>query len=207
MEKTVENLPRDWYVVYSNRHKEQQAQFHLSLKGVESYFPRLSVPGQCHSQNRVVPLFPNYLFVRINLATEYHLVTWTPGIKRIVSFGDQPTPIDASVVRFLQCQADNNGIIRARSRLKGGEEVEISGGPFDGLVGVIQSPPDNRGRVKVLLKLLSRQVSVKFGVEFIKGSRAAWIPNSAVVGLNQDLTELPTGPNSKQAMTIGEVIA
>jgi transcription antitermination factor NusG len=47
--------------------------------------------------------------------------------------------------------------------------VEIRGGPFDGLIAIIQDPPDARGRVKILLKLLSRQISVKLGVEFIKG--------------------------------------
>jgi transcription antitermination factor NusG len=156
---------------------------------VECYFPRLCVPGSRESRNRVVPLFPNYLFVRINIAMEYHLIVWTPGVKRIVSFSDEPIPIDDSVVRFLQLQASDNGIIRARSKLKRGEEVEISGGPFDGLIGIIQSPPDNRGRVKILLKLLSRQVSVKFGVEFIKGNRGAWTPDGAVIGSGRTSAE------------------
>ena len=40
----VENLQRDWYVVYSNPHKEEQAQFHLALKGVKSFFPKLHIP-------------------------------------------------------------------------------------------------------------------------------------------------------------------
>jgi hypothetical protein len=31
----------------------------------------------------------------------------------------------------------------------------------------------------VLLKLLNRQVSVRFGVEFIKGGRTAWTPAMA----------------------------
>lgn len=175
----MENLPRHWYVVYSNPHKEEQAQFHLTLKGVECYFPRLCVPAPGDRADRVVPLFPNYLFVRINIATECHLIVWTPGVKRIVSFGEEPIPIDDSVVRFLQHQASTGGILRARSKLKRGQEVEITGGPFDGLMGIIQSPPDNRGRVKILLKLLSRQVSVKFGVEFIKGGRTAWAPEGA----------------------------
>ncbi len=41
----VENLQRDWYVVYSNPHKEEQAQFHLALKGVKSFFPKLHIPA------------------------------------------------------------------------------------------------------------------------------------------------------------------
>jgi hypothetical protein len=40
----VENLQRDWYVVYSNPHKEEQAQFHLALKGMKSFSPKLYIP-------------------------------------------------------------------------------------------------------------------------------------------------------------------
>jgi hypothetical protein len=57
--------------------------------------------------------------------------------------------------------------------------VEIRGGPFDGLLGIIQDPPDAKGRVRILLKLLSRQISVRMGVEFIQGD---WVGiGSAVV--------------------------
>jgi transcription antitermination factor NusG len=73
------------------------------------------------------------------------------------------------VVNFLKQQTDAEGLIKARSQLRSGQEVEIRGGPFDGLIAIIQDPPDAKGRVRILLKLLSRQISVKLGVEFIKG--------------------------------------
>jgi transcriptional antiterminator RfaH len=175
----VQNLQRDWYVVYSKPHKEQQAQFHLGTKGVESFFPRLHLPGSVAKKRKLIPLFPNYLFVHIHLSTEYQRVIWSPGVKKIVSFGDTPIPLEESVISFLQRRADDRGIIQTQSRLQRGQEVEISGGPFDGLLAIIQDPPDSRGRVKILLKLLSRQISVNLGVEFIKGDWAALAPISA----------------------------
>jgi transcription antitermination factor NusG len=176
MHTTVQNLHRDWYVLYSKPHKEEQVQFYLGLKGVESFFPRLHLPGAGKSTKRIVPLFPNYLFARMHLPTEYQYVIWSPGVKRIVSFSDTPIPLEESVINFLQRQADGQGVIPARSQLKRGQEVEISGGPFDGLLGIIQDPPDTKGRVKILLKLLSRQVSVKLGVEFIRGDWTGFEP-------------------------------
>jgi len=170
----VNTLPQYWYVIYSNPHKEQQAQFHLGLKGVQTFFPRLHVPAAGENKGKVVPLFRNYLFARIDVTSEYHLVVWTPGVRRLVTFGGEPIPIQEDVVEFLKQRADPHGVIPARSKLRRSEEVEISGGPFDGLMGIIQTPPDDKGRVKVLLKLLNRQVSVRFGVEFIKGGRTAW---------------------------------
>jgi transcription termination/antitermination protein NusG len=165
----VDDNQRYWYVVYSKPHKEEQAQCHLRAKGVDVFFPRLNVATANAQRNRIIPLFPNYLFVRISLDTEAHRVMWSPGVKRIVSFGDGPVPLDGGVVDFLQRQTGADGAIKARSRLQCGQEVEIRGGPFDGLLGIIQDPPDAKGRVRVLLRLLSRRISVKMGVEFIQG--------------------------------------
>jgi len=170
---------RQWYVVYSKPHREEQAQFHLRAKGVDVFFPRLDVTRAAETRRRIVPLFPNYLFVRIELETEAHRVMWSPGVKRIVSFGDGPTPLNNCVVDFLRQLTGSDGAIKARSRLRTGQEVEIRGGPFDGLLGIIQDPPDAKGRVRILLKLLSRQISVRMGVEFIQGD---WLGiGSAVV--------------------------
>jgi transcriptional antiterminator RfaH len=170
---SVEDIQRDWYVVYSKPHKEEQAQFHLRMKGLDVFFPRLDLVRVAEKRKRIIPLFPNYLFVRIHLPTEFHYVTWSPGVKRLVSFGDRPIPLDDDVVNFLKQQTDAEGLIKARSQLRSGQEVEIRGGPFDGLIAIIQDPPDAKGRVRILLKLLSRQISVKLGVEFIKGEFVA----------------------------------
>jgi transcriptional antiterminator RfaH len=178
----VEDKQRDWYVVYSKPHKEEQAQFHLRMKGLEVFFPRLDLLRVAEKRKRIIPLFPNYLFVHIHLPTEFHYVTWSPGVKRLVSFGDRPVPLDEKVVTFLKQQTDDGGLIKAHSQLRRGQEVEIRGGPFDGLIAIIQDPPDAKGRVKILLKLLSRQISVKLGVEFIKGEFVAVRPAVTNIG-------------------------
>jgi transcription elongation factor/antiterminator RfaH len=157
-----------WYVVYSKPHAEEYAQFHFRLKGVEYFFPQLLLPETRRKTNRVVPLFPNYMFVRISLSEDYHHVIWSPGVKYLVGFGADPVPVDDKVVEFLMQQANPDGIIAARSNLQVGEEVRICGGPFAGLVGIIREPPNAKGRVKLLLSLLKRQVTAETPVEFIE---------------------------------------
>lgn len=158
-----------WYVVYSKPRKEQSAQFHLHSKGLEVFFPRLLLPQSATVRRRIVPLFPNYLFVRIRVfSQEYFYVRWSPGVKRFVSFQGTPTPLDENIVAFLMQQADPTGIIQARSNLKLGHEVQITGGPFDGLVGIIQEPPTSKGRVKILLTLLNRETKVDVPIHFVK---------------------------------------
>jgi transcriptional antiterminator RfaH len=167
---------RNWYVAYSKPHKEEQVQLHLGLKGIESFFPRLQLPGSVSRKKGITPLFPNYVFVRLDLATESHYVIWSPGVKRIVSFGEAPIPLEDNVVEFLRERANTRGIIQAHSQLIPGQQVEITGGPFDGFTGIIENPPNAKGRVKILLQLLSRQISVKLGVEFVRNPSLAIAP-------------------------------
>ena len=169
-------IQRNWYVVYSKPHKEEQVQFHLGLKGIESFFPRLQLPNSASRKKRITALFPNYVFIRLDLANESHHVVWSPGVKRIVSFSDTPIPLNDTVIQFLRDKANTQGIIQAHSQLQRGQQVEITGGPFDGFTGIIENPPNAKGRVKILLQLLSRQISVKLGVEFVRNQSVAIAP-------------------------------
>lgn len=164
-----------WYVIYSKPHRESTAQFHLQRKGVEVFFPRLLLPSLPLSRHLLVPLFPNYLFVRLAASEEYDYARWSPGVKCLVSFNGTPAPVDEEIVTFLKHGANADGILTADSSLTAGQEVRIVKGHFAGLIGIIQNPPDVRGRVKVLMQLLSRQVRVEVPVQCIEGG---WVVNT-----------------------------
>ena len=157
-----------WYVVYSKPHKEEVARFHLQQKGLQVFLPKLLLPVARRNRRRLVALFPNYLFVRIHLSDQYNYALWSPGVKSFVSFNGTPAPIDDEVVQFLIRQSTPDGVITGYSNLQAGQEIEITGGPFEGLVGIIAEPPKARERVKVLLRLLSRQIKVELPLEFVK---------------------------------------
>jgi transcription elongation factor/antiterminator RfaH len=168
---------RLWYTVYTKPQKEDVAQCHLAQKGLEVFLPKLMLPSDRTARRRVVPLFPNYLFARINAQSEqYGYVAWSPGVKRIVSFNGTPAPIESKIVEFLKSQTGDAGFIPARSNLKVGQEVRISGGPFDSLVGMIQEPPNAKGRVRVLVNLLNQQTRVEIPTRYLN---AGWIACSA----------------------------
>ena len=168
-----QNEQRRWFVVYSKAHKEGVAEFQLRLKGLDVFFPRLLLPESVRKHKRIIPLFPNYLFVRINLWEESHYVIWSPGVKRFVSFDETPAPVDDQIMDYLMGLADSQSIIPAQSSLKRSEEVRITGGPFVGLAGIIKEPPDAKGRVKVLLNLLLREVQVDVPVQYVAGGWVA----------------------------------
>jgi transcription elongation factor/antiterminator RfaH len=167
---------RAWYVLYSKPHKEESARFHLQSKGVEVFFPQLFLPQSLRVRKHLIPLFPNYLFVRIRIPEEYDCVTWTPGVKRFVSFNDVPVPLEQDIVAYLMENANPQGVITARSNLKVGQEVRITGGPFDGFAGIIQEPPDAHGRVKILMELLSRPMKIEVPLQSLESRGVAYRP-------------------------------
>ena len=166
-------LTTGWYAVYSKPQKEELAQFHLRLKSVETFFPRLLLPKFSRKRKRIVPLFPNYLFVHISFTREYYAVLWSPGVKHFVSFNNIPARLDDAVAEYIMRQADSEGIIVARSDLRVGQEVRVTGGSFEGVIGMLLGVPDAKGRVKVLMNLLSREIKVEIPVHMVANT---WVP-------------------------------
>jgi transcriptional antiterminator RfaH len=162
-------IPQDrlWYVVYSKPRREEFAQIQLRRKGLEVFFPRLASPHCQSGQSQCIPLFPNYLFVRLQLPEEYNYALWSPGVKTIVSFNGIPAPIDEKIINFLQQKSSPEGVIPGQPHFAIGQEVCINGGPLDGLLGIIQNPPDARGRVGILMQLLNRQIKIDVPVHCV----------------------------------------
>jgi len=170
-ERNVEqnqNLGRKWYVVSTKPRSEETAQFHLNNKGIEVFYPKLFIPVSNKSGPHVASLFPNYLFVRINASSqEYQQVVWCRGIRRLVSFGGTPAVVEEHIIDFIRERANQDGLIVAKSNLKVGDDVQIVKGPFKGLGGIIQEPPDHRSRIKVLMAILSRHVQVEVPASYV----------------------------------------
>jgi transcriptional antiterminator RfaH len=174
----AQTISKKWYVVVTKARSEEVARFHLTRKGIEAFYPKLFLPVSNKPGRHIVSLFPNYLFVRIDVATpEYSQVAWCRGVKRLVSFGGTPAVVEEHIIDFMRERADQDGLIMARPDVKIGDEVQITSGPFKGLVGIIQEPPNSKCRVKVLMGILSRNVQVEVPVASIN---MRWMASCAV---------------------------
>ena len=170
---------KKWYAVLTKPHNEGIAQIYLTRKEIEVFFPKLYLPIPTRVGRQIVGLFPSYLFVRIDASSaEYSQVVWCRGVKRLISFGGTPAVVDDGLINFLREQAGPHGVIVAKSNIKIGDEVQITKGPFKGLVGVIQQPPDSQSRVKVLMALLSRDVHVEVPTAYLNIGWVAPCPSA-----------------------------
>lgn len=158
---------KEWFVLRSKPRKEDCAVRHLLRRGIEVFFPRILEPVGIGSGWATVPLFPGYLFVEITLHQDFHQIIWTPGVKGFVAFGDIPTAIQPGVVHFLRQEGGSDGVIRPTRRFHIGDRVQIKRGPFAGLIGIIEKPCPEHGRIRVLMDFLRHGTAVEVPVTAI----------------------------------------
>ena len=115
----------------------------------------------------LAPLFPNYLFVRFDVSRDrWRSVNGTRGVIRLITQGETPQPVPVGIVEALQHCMSANGASSWAPSLKIGQTVRIADGPFVDFAGTLEYL-DAAGRVRVLLDLLGRSVSVALRCEAV----------------------------------------
>ncbi len=151
-----------WYVVHTKQHCEEQALAHLGRRGVRAYLPRARRWPRPAVGSGVGPLLPGYLFVHVDLDTQYYSVAWAPGVRRFVCFDQgMPPAVSPAAVTFFQSREDGNGLVKLDDENGHGRAVRIARGAFRDLHGVIERRLPERDRVVLLMNFLQRQVRVE----------------------------------------------
>lgn len=155
-----------WFAVNTKPRKEDYTVLQLEHKGIEVFLPKISVKRKRGSRkvSLIEPLFPGYLFVHIApVAETMSQVCWTPGVRRLLSAGGIPVPVPDAAIDLIHKRLAPRGhqSPKPQEEFPVGSRVAIRQGPFAGLLGVVEKPISGRGRVRVLLELLQRQMPVE----------------------------------------------
>lgn len=167
-----------WYLIRTKSCGEALAQANLQRQGFEIYLPRVALTVRRHGRwcASIAPLFPGYLFLRLNEGRQaLSPVRSSLGVSAVVRFGSHYAVVPDEIVEDLRRRADpHSGLhhLAARAPLVGGAPVQVAGGAFEGLSGVFErhAGPD---RVVVLLRLLGQEAAVHVPAEFVVPDHAA----------------------------------
>jgi len=161
---------RLWYVIQTKPVGEHRVQIHLINQGIEVFLPFLKAYEYRSGKMvpRIKPLFPNYLFARLDLQYHYYKVKWTRGVSKILGIGDGPIPISEIVVQTIKNRMNKDNLIALEGEWQEGDIVQITSGPFRELEGVFQKRMSDQSRVKILLSLIGRDVLVQISQWQIK---------------------------------------
>src|SRR5215203_1827427 len=163
-----------WYVAQTRPHAENKASEHLRRQGFEVYLPRY-LKQRRHArrvETITAPLFPNYLFVAIDIETQRWLsIQSTIGVVRLVCDGDRPAPVPQHVIETLKGREDAKGLIQLnrRARFSPGDSVRVLQGALYDCLGLYEGM-SGEARVAILLELLGRKVRVILGPEAIEAA-------------------------------------
>jgi transcriptional antiterminator RfaH len=145
-----------WSVVQTETLRERTA-----LRWLETDF-ECYLPLMRAANARVVPLFPCYLFVKLEEAGGWSRIENSIGVIALLKSGDRPARLPDVVVPLLRAK-ERNGIVRLpkpRGILRG-DKVQIVRGSFAECLGMFDGMA-SKHRVWVLLDLFGRKTRTEF---------------------------------------------
>lgn len=143
----------NWFVINTKPKKEFQAEKLFIEGGIKIYNPKYL------HENRVKPFFPGYEFIYFDYPSQYRLVRYTRGVKRVVGNQEGPIPIPEEVIAEIKSR-EVGGFVELQKHgeePKVGDEIEVVEGPLKGLRGIFKKELDDRARVMILLSYVSYQ--------------------------------------------------
>jgi len=156
---------RHWYAVFTLPQNEKSVVKHLYMREIDSFLPTYETVRIWKNRQRmkiVLPLFPTYLFVRIN-SRERAKVLQTPGVLQIVGNRTESVPLPDSEIEFLR-----SGFCRQRiepyRELIVGEKVRIKSGVMQGLQGTLVRKSSSM-RFVLTLELINQHAAIQVDAE------------------------------------------
>jgi transcription antitermination factor NusG len=168
LEAAVEAARHPWFAVRVKPNYEKPVSATLRGKGFEEYLPVLRTRRQWSDRVKLMdlPLFPGYLFCRVNLEDRMPLIT-TPGFLYIVGIGKNPEPVDEGEIEAIAAVLRSGLPVKAHPSLKVGQRIELQRGPLRGLQGVLTKIADQH-RIYVAVTLLQRSISVEVEPDWVR---------------------------------------
>jgi len=159
----------NWYAIHTKPRQETLAQTSLQREGMETFFPKLKRKRTIRRIRKWTtgPLFPGYIFARFDLHHSARLVKYANGVANIVSFGGNPSAVEAVIIETIRAHAEMDVITIQPVVLKPGNIVEIQEGPLRGLQGIFEREMSDSERVVILLDTLAKGARVQVSRESV----------------------------------------
>jgi transcriptional antiterminator RfaH len=157
-----------WYALFTKPKKEYQVDALLRGRGIETYLPTVRREVKRRDRPDRVVYFPCYLFARLDFGViPRSSITWMPGIRRIVDFGNQPAIVADEIVELTRQRLAGIKEV-GYGRLRQGDRVRISSGPLQDLEAVFDQPLPQASRVRILLDVVGRTTPVEIDYSHVK---------------------------------------
>jgi transcription antitermination factor NusG len=161
-------IDHHWYAAHVRSRHEKRVAEQLAGKDVDFFLPLYTAKHRWSDRttNVELPLFPGYLFIRIDLRERLKVLE-IPGVVRFVSSGSNPVPLEDSEINILRQGLTARLKAEPHPYLKVGTRVRVKSGPLAGMVGTVERSKDS-WRFIISLDLIMRSISVEISVTDIE---------------------------------------
>jgi transcriptional antiterminator RfaH len=158
-----------WYAIQTKVNREKDVKKRLTDFHLEVFLPWMRTRRRIGSRFHWVlaPLFPGYVFCRLDMVTSGKAARYSPGVKDFLTFGSRIAEVGENIIEALRLRCPG-GVAEIDSvNAKPGDTVRINEGPFSGLEAVFEQKLKGSERVAVLLEILGRQTRIVLPSETI----------------------------------------
>ena len=157
----MRNQQWPWFAILARTGRERNATLLLENAGYECYLPVSKFIRRWSDRLKEVdvPLFPGYLFCRMNPHNRLP-VSMTPGVIQIVGVGKTPIPVEEQEIAAIQRVGKSGLPTMPWPYLEVGHVVRIEDGPLHGLTGIVLKIKSGL-KLVLSVSLLQRSVAVE----------------------------------------------
>lgn len=179
MAKQTQNLGRRWYVLHTYSGYEENVAQNLKQRiesmDMEDRIFNILVPKEKkikiqNGKRKIVEekIFPGYILVEMLVTDDsWYAVRNTPNVTGFIGIGTTPTPVSEEEIKSLQKRM---GVEEPKFKIDVSPDtpVRITDGPFKNMEGKVVAVDHERGKVKVLISLFSRETPTELDFLQIK---------------------------------------
>ncbi len=158
-----------WYAIRTKANRERDVEKRLSDLKLEVFLPWIRSRRRIGNHFRWVlePLFPGYIFCRLDMVVSGKSARYAPGVKDFLIFGNHIAEVASDIIQALRERCPD-GVARFEPlTVKPGDRVKINEGPFSGLEAIFEKSLKGSERVAVLLEILGRETRLVLPSETI----------------------------------------
>lgn len=161
------STPR-WYAIATKPRHEKVVSKQLQSGSFESFLPVIRTLSRWKDRRVEIerPIFPGYVFTRIDLLERTKLYT-VPGIVRIISFNGKPAPIDDSEIEGIRTCLTRGRFPAPYPFPALGDRVVVVSGALQGLRGLVVRNK-KQCRIVVSIRLIHQSVSVEIDANLLE---------------------------------------
>jgi transcription termination/antitermination protein NusG len=155
--------PLAWFAIQTRFRYEKKVARELQERGVQVFLPLFSTKHQWSDRQRLVevPLFPNYVFVRIAATQGTRIqILRANGVNGFLGARGVGTPIPDEEVVAVRAMLAHRVSFQLHPFLRTGQRVRVRGGCLDGIRGILTAIQGEQSFV-VSVELIQRSIAMR----------------------------------------------